>query len=151
MSTLIGMSDPLGLNLLIQKYAELAGKLECLDMEARAIKASMSHLDASIRLIKHGYDTTAIRPKHPYNRNPYFKRGSYVRVALDVLREAKEPLPAREICELALQKQGLQGPNKSIVDGMVRAMETCLMKKTKEGVIEVHRGFFPKRFSIQNP
>jgi hypothetical protein len=143
------MADPLGLNLLIQKYAELAGKLECLDLEARAIKASMSHLDASIRLIKHGYDTTAIRPKHTYRRNPYFKRGSYARVALDVLREAKEPLPAREICELALQKQGLQGPNKTVVDGMVRAMETCLMKKTKEGVLIVDKNAFPKRFYLR--
>ena len=63
-----------------------------------------------------------IRPKHPYNRNPFFPKGSYGRVALNVLREAKESMTAREICEVSLRKQGAE-PTKELVDGMIRAME----------------------------
>src|SRR5579864_2275156 len=100
------MTEPQGLTVLINKYAELAGRLDALDKETRAVRASMAHLDASIQLIRHGYDVRSVRPKNPYNYNPYVKRGLYARVAMNILRDASEPLPAREICHIALHKHG---------------------------------------------
>jgi len=106
----------------------------------------MAHLDASIQLFRQGYNVKAIRPKNPYHFNPYIKRGNYARVALDILRDAGEPLPAREICLVALQRNGADNPDQKIVNRMVRAMETCLMRKVKEGQIKVDRNLQPKRF-----
>lgn len=140
------MTKSQGLTVLINKYAELAGKLDALDKETRVVRASMAHLDASIQLIRHGYDVRSIRPKRPYYYNPYVKRGSYARIAMNILRDAAEPLPTREICCIALHKQGAVNPDEKIVKRMVRAMETCLMKKVKEGKLIVDRNHYPKQF-----
>jgi hypothetical protein len=141
------MTEPQGLTVLINKYAELASRLEALDRETRAVRAGMAHLDASIQLIRHGYDVRSIRPKNPYCYNPYVKRGTYARVAMNVLRDAGGALPAREICHIALQKHGAVNPDEKIVTRMVRAMETCLMKKVKEGKLIVDKNHHPKQFS----
>lgn len=138
-----------GLHLLTAKYSELAGKLDALDRETRAVRAAMAHLHASILLIQGDYDITAIKPKkHGYVRNPYFEKGGYGRVAMEILRENGGQLCAREVCVLALKRQGLENPDKETVDKMIRAMETCLSKKATKGKLAVHREFFPKRFSI---
>lgn len=141
------MSEPYGLTALIKKYAELAGKLDALDKETRTVRAAMSHLDASIQLFKHGYDVKAIRPRNPYHFNPYIKRGNYARTAMNILRDAGEPMPAREICLVALQKNGAVNPDEKIINRMVRTMESCLTRKVKEGKLTVDRNCHPKRFS----
>jgi len=106
----------------------------------------MAHLDASIQMFRHGYDVTSIRPKNRYNKNPYIKRGSYVRVALDAMRDSTKPLPVREICQIVLHKHSIPNPDEKIVNRMVRNMEACLMRKVKEGVLSVDRNCHPKCF-----
>jgi len=44
------MAEPHALTVLIDKYSELAGELELLDRETRAVRAAMAHLDAPARL-----------------------------------------------------------------------------------------------------
>jgi len=143
------MSEPQGLTLLITKYAELSGRLHALDKEARIIKASMTHLDASIRLINGDYDVGSILPKSPYVYNPYIKRGAYGGVALNILRESQGSLSAREICDIVIRRQGGEAPGKQVLNRMIRTMETCLMKKAVKGVISIDKTGFPKRFCIR--
>ncbi len=59
----------------------------------------MKHVEAVIRLFDPAYDTRRISVRRRYKGNPWFKRGTLVRHALDVLRKAQGPLTAREITE----------------------------------------------------
>jgi hypothetical protein len=140
--------DPYGLTLLTKKYAELAEQAQAHDKEARTIRAAMTHLAASIRLIQDGHQNAYFQPRNPYKHNPHVKRGTYARVAADVLRDAGKPLPAREICVIALRRHGAVDPDVKLILKMTRAMETCLMKKVKAGILEVDRNCRPKAFFV---
>ena len=93
MSIFIGMAKYI-INGLVKKYAELSGGLQASRKESRRIKSAMVHVEAVIKLYKKDYDTASIKSLRLYRRrHPNFQRGTYSRVAMDVLREAKEPLP----------------------------------------------------------
>src|SRR5258705_6749328 len=59
-----------------------------------------------------GYSLRAISVKRR-QPNPWFKRGTVYRRAVDVLRTATEPLTAREIAELVLAAANVAKPNKA--------------------------------------
>lgn len=90
-------------------HAELAGKMLDNKAEAGRLRQSMIHVEAVLKLIDPGYDCRpiAVRRRKP---NPWFKRGTVWRSALDVLREAERPLTASEITARMLAAKGVQGP-----------------------------------------
>ena len=79
-----------------QLHAELGGKILDNRAEAKRLAGAMVHVEAVLKLLQPGYDVRpiAVRRRKP---NPYFKRGTVWRSALDVLRASEGPLTAREI------------------------------------------------------
>jgi hypothetical protein len=74
-----------------QLHAELGGKILDNKKEAARLAQAMKHVEAILKMIEPGYDVRpiAVRRRKP---NPYFKRGTLFRCALDVLRAAERPL-----------------------------------------------------------
>ena len=62
------------------------------------------------------------RRKH----NPWFKRGTVLRIVLDVLRAAKGPMTAREIVLAMLAAKGAKDAEPDDVRGLVTTVQTCL-------------------------
>jgi hypothetical protein len=79
-----------------QLHAELGGKILDNKKEAARLAQAMKRVEAILKMIELGYDVRpiAVRRRKP---NPYFKRGTVFRCALDVLRAAERPLTIREI------------------------------------------------------
>ena len=71
-------------------HAELGGKILDNKAEAKRLAAAMVHVEAVLKMLQPGYDVRpiAVRRRKP---NPYFKRGTVWRSALDVLRGADSP------------------------------------------------------------
>ncbi len=132
---------------LIDKYAEISGKLLANESEGITLRAALAHLDAAIHLFKGDYDVRTIAPRRKYTPSPHFERGGYSRVAMDVLREATEPLTAREIARLALERQGIHNPDNSILEKLRPLINGCMNDKQKQGRVTVHSDEYPKRFS----
>jgi hypothetical protein len=67
----------------------------------------MKQVEAVMKLLQPGYDVRpiAIRRRKP---NPWFKRGTVFRYALDALRRSGTTMTAREAAEAMLAAKGIQ-------------------------------------------
>jgi hypothetical protein len=71
------------------KRAEIGGYVVELERKLKQQRASLAHIDATIRLFAPGLNPDAIPPKRSYRRTRYFAKGELSRRCLDVLRDAK--------------------------------------------------------------
>lgn len=134
---------------LIDKYAELSGKLRASEQEAVTLRAALAHLDAAIHLFKGDFDVRSIAPRRKYYPNPHFERGGYARISMDILRETTEPLTAREIAKLALERQGVHDPDSGTLERLRPLISGCMAERAKQGRVTVHGESHPKRFSCK--
>jgi hypothetical protein len=84
------------------KRAELAGMLRQLEQQLVRQRASLAHLDATMRL----FDPD-IRPKQPRTHNAWFRPGECLRLIYDQLREATEPVTTRELAERIMRLKAM--------------------------------------------
>src|SRR6266446_2115040 len=82
-------------------HAELGGKILENKQEHETLAGQMRHVEAVIKMLDPSYSLRAISVKRR-QPNPWFKRGTVYRRAVDVLRTATEALTAREIAERVL-------------------------------------------------
>jgi hypothetical protein len=93
-------------------HAELGGKILENKQEHTNLAEQMRHVEAVIKMLDPGYSLRAISVKRR-RPNPWFKRGTVYRRAVDVLRTATEPLTAREIAERVLVTANIKTPDKA--------------------------------------
>ena len=77
------------------KRSELAGMVNHLEQELVERRASLTHLDATMRLFDPDLRPEEIRPRRLRDRNAWFRPGECLRLIYDVLRHAPKPLTAR--------------------------------------------------------
>src|SRR5258705_1533569 len=93
-------------------HAELGGKILENKQEHENLAGQMRHVEAVIKMLDPSYSLRAISVKRR-RPNPWFKRGTVYRRAVDVLRVATEPLTAREIAERVLATANIKRPDKA--------------------------------------
>jgi hypothetical protein len=81
-----------------------------LDGDLRQQKKNLEHVRAVIGIVDPDFDVSSIKPKRTNQLNPFFKRGEAFLLALDVLREATEPMRPMEIAIAMLAKKGVSKP-----------------------------------------
>lgn len=108
-----------------QLHAELAGKLLDNKAEHARITEAMKHVEAVLKLLDPNYSLRgiAVRRRKP---NPWFKRGTVFRHALDVLRVAEKALTAREIAERMLAAKGIENADPKAVRDLWGAVNSSL-------------------------
>jgi len=122
-----------------QLHAELGGKILENKKEGQRLANAMKHVEAVLKLLRPGYDVRPIavrRRKH----NPWFKRGTVLRIVLDVLRAADGPLTAREIVRAMLVAKGVEDAKSSDVRGVVCSVQQCLQNHNGTTVRDVAEG-----------
>ena len=132
---------------LVNKYREIAGKLQECDEHADRLRADLSHLDATIRLFNSDFDAKTLKPLRPYRRNPVFRKGELLIAAIDTLRTANAPLTAFDLARAALDRKGISQPDERAVEQVGRVLRICLVRYRKASV-SVYRDTMPWRFSI---
>jgi hypothetical protein len=129
-----------------QLHAELGGKILDNKKEAVRLAQAMKHVEAVLRMLDPAYDVRpiAVRRRKP---NPYFKRGTVFRCALDALRAAGRPLTVREIALAMLAaKRVTDAPPKAVRD-LFGAVQSSLRNHRGDNVIAVSDSR-PERWSI---
>src|SRR5215208_6030452 len=94
---------------LLKLHAELGGKIIDNRKEAERLRAAMKHVEAVLKLLEPGYNVRPIAVRRRKG-NPWFKRGTILRHALDVLRKADGPLKTREVVRAMLATRGVINP-----------------------------------------
>jgi hypothetical protein len=79
------------------KRSELAGMVMGLERQLAGYRASLMHVDATMRLFDPQLRPEDIRPRQQRTRGAWFRPGECLRLIYDVLREAPEPVTTREL------------------------------------------------------
>src|ERR1700724_4813750 len=104
---------------LVAKGAEIAGQIDAARAPLRQLIVDLDHVDAAIRLFDPDYDTAAIRPK-TYPVAQVTRRGDSIRLILDFLRQATEPMTTRQIALKVMTARGLNTDDAALVLMMTR-------------------------------
>ncbi|HUE10244.1 MAG TPA: hypothetical protein VMQ54_04870 [Steroidobacteraceae bacterium] len=133
---------------LVRLHADIGGKLLANRNEAKRLAESMEHVEAVIRLFDPAYPIRSIAARRRYKGNGWFKRGSIIQHALDVLRKANGPLTAREITERLLAEKGARDDaSPKAVRSLAATVQTSLVNHEGKGVANVADGM-PGRWRI---
>jgi hypothetical protein len=128
-------------------HAELGGKILENKQEHENLAGQMRHVEAVIKMLDPGYSLRAISVKRR-QPNPWFKRGTVYRRAVDVLRTATEPLTAREIAERVLTAANVTDPDKDALADLAGSVLASL-RNHKGNEIERTNEAAPARWQLK--
>ena len=120
-------------------HAELGGKILENKQEHANLAEQMRHVEAVIKMLDPGYSLRAIAVKRR-QPNPWFKRGTVYRRAVDVLRTATDPMTAREIAERVLTVANISNPNKGALTDLIGTINVSLRSHDGKGVQRTNEG-----------
>jgi hypothetical protein len=109
----------------------------------------MLHVEAVIKMLDPTYNLRRISVKRR-QPNPWFKRGTVYRRAVDVLRVATEPLTAREIAEAVLVAANIEKPNKEALGDLTGSVLASLRNHKGKGIERTNEGS-PARWRLKSP
>ena len=126
------MAEPHVICGLRDKRAELAGMVNRLEQELAQHRASLVHLDATMRLFDPDIRPEAIRPRQLRAHNDWFRPGECLRLIYDVLRDAAQPVTTRDLAGRIIAAKGIadadtrarQLIHKTILASLTRAKQT---------------------------
>jgi hypothetical protein len=126
------MAEPHVIGALRDKRAELDGMLRQLEQQLAQQRASLDHVDATMRLFDPDIRPNDIRPRQRRARNAWFRPGECLRLIYDELREATEPVTTRELAERimrvkvipAADDQRRERVQKTLLGSLNRAKQT---------------------------
>jgi hypothetical protein len=118
-------------------HAELAGKLLENKRAAVKIRTSMMQVEAVLKMLRPDFNIALIAPKRRVVGNPWFKRGTLFRSAVDVMRRAGVPMTARQITDALIADKAPTATRKQAID--VQAAILASMRK-RNGVTVVGEG-----------
>ena len=100
-----GMIETHVVSALRAKRAKISGYIHELEKKIGRLRASVIHVDESLRLFSPDADPDAIPPKRPYRRTRYFATRELSRRYVDTLRETNPtPMTTAQIAVIMLAK-----------------------------------------------
>ena len=116
-----------------QLHGEIAGKLQANAREAKRLRTCMLQVEAVMKMLDPEVNLRAISVKRRVRGNPWFKRGTLYRSAVDVMRRAGRPMTAREITD-ALMAGKTPEPTRKQAIIVQAAIMAALRKRDGESV-----------------
>jgi hypothetical protein len=126
-------------------HAELAGKFLANRREAIRLRTAMMQVEAVVKMLQPGFNVATIAAKRRNKSNPWFKRGTLFRSAVDVMRRAHAPMTAREIAEALIAGKAVPATRKQFKD-LQAAILAALRKR--DGAMVLGLGT-PARWSLR--
>ena len=131
-----------------QLHAELAGKIIDNRKEARRLRTAMKHVEAVLKLLEPEFNLRRIAVRRR-RQNPWFKRGTVLRHAMDMMRRASTPLTTREITEGMLRARGVTDAKPRAIRDLMCSVLSSLQNYRGRGVA-AHDQSNPVRWSIKS-
>jgi len=111
------------------------------------IRGEFKHVKATIWLLDSDFDIASVKPQDRRQVNPAIKRGQCFRTALEVLRQANEPLPTAEIARRVLVALGNPSPDTAAIRKMFGAIYPTLRRREGE-MVKAYQDPKPTRWAL---
>lgn len=125
---------------LVKRRAELAGDIEKAHEALRRMVADLENLDATILQFEPDFKVEAIKPKAFRPPKDWSNRGEMTRICLSILRQAAEPLTARDIAYQLLTERALNRDDQRLLRVMRSRVATALRLQRDKGVVQSKQG-----------
>jgi hypothetical protein len=125
---------------LIKRRAELAGDIEKAHESIRRMIADLENLDATILQFEPGFKIETIKPKSFRPPKDWANRGEMTRIVLSILRQATEPLTARDIAFQLLTERALNRDDQRLLRVMRSRVACALRLQREKGVVQSQQG-----------
>jgi hypothetical protein len=131
---------------LVRLHADLGGKIWENKKEAERLAENMKHVEAVIKLFNPAFNVRGIAVRRRYKGNPWFKRGTLFRHAMEIMRQTKVPLTSRQIAELLLASKGIH--DRTVERDLANSVQASL--RNREGkIVEVIGTGMPQRWRLK--
>jgi hypothetical protein len=130
---------------LVAKRAEIAGEISQTRAKLRQLIINLDHVDAAIRIFDPEFDVDGIKPKAPAALFPVSFRGEFVRIILDMMREAKGPVTTKEIALHVMRSRDLNTTDEALIALFCRRTRGLLYHYRDRGMIRGIQGNEPGR------
>jgi hypothetical protein len=104
------MARQIVVSVLERKYARLLGCQSRLRRPSLSIAVDLAHIEAVVRLFDPAWNKAVVKPIAPKLPSRWRKKGAGVRMALEVVKKARQPLSATEIAREAFLVAGMAVP-----------------------------------------
>ena len=125
------MGDIILLQNLRRKRAYVQGEIEAKQTQLACLRDDRKTIDRMICLIDGGTDPTTIKGIRPHRFMEAFNHGDQTRLCYEVLREAGEPMSARQMAEAIAQRKGVP-----LVPELVMRVRATLGRLTRAGKLQ---------------
>lgn len=132
---------------LVRLHADLGGQIKANQAEAVRLADAMKHVEAVIKLYDPDYSVRSISIRRRVQGNPWFRRGTMFRYALDALRTAAGPLTVAELIKAVMAARKITDATTKQRKALEAALRSCLETNTGKTVQRFGEGV-PKRWAI---
>jgi hypothetical protein len=131
---------------LVRLHADIGGRILENKRQADKLVADAKAVEAVLRMFDPEFNARAISARRRVIGNPWFKRGTLFRHALDVLRTATAPMSVTEIAAAMLTAKGVEPTRKQRL-GIEAGVRCSLENNAGRAVERVGEGV-PKRWEL---
>jgi hypothetical protein len=117
-------------------HAEIGGKIIDSRKNTKRLREDKRHVAAVIRMFSPEYDVKALAARRTYKANPWFKRGTLFRSALDIMRANSVPLTVAEIVDRMLAAKDVTSGRIDQIRGLQSAVLAYLRNRIGKGRVE---------------
>jgi hypothetical protein len=135
---------------LVRLHADLGGRIQANKAEAKRLAEDMVHVEAVLKMFNPDYNVRAISARRRVIGNPWFKRGTLFRHALDVLRVAPEPMTVTQITHAVVEAKRITDATRKQRMGLEAGIRCALDNHAGKTVQRVGEGV-PKRWRLLAP
>jgi len=125
---------------LARLHADIGGRILENRKQAHRLVEDMKHVEAVLRMYDPNYNVAGIIGRRRINGNPWFKRGTLFRGAIDALRTAAKPLSAREMVMAMIAAKGIKNPPAARVRSLTGGVTNSLRNNEGKTVERVGEG-----------
>jgi hypothetical protein len=132
---------------LVRLHADIGGRILENKKQAHRLAADMIAVEAVIKMFDPEYNARSIAARRRFTGNPWFKRGTLFRAAIDVMRTAQGPLTVQQIADAMLVAKGVKEPTRKQRSGIEAGVRSSLENHAGKTVEAVGEGV-PKRWRL---
>jgi hypothetical protein len=132
---------------LVQLHADLGGQIKANQAEAVRLAEAMKHVEAVIKLYDPEFNARAISVRRRVTVNPWFRRRTMFRYALDALRTAAAPMTVSELTDAVMAVRKITDATTDQRKGLEAGLRSCLERNIGKTVARANEGI-PKRWKL---
>ncbi len=132
---------------LVRLHADIGGRIKANKEEAERLADDMKHVEVVLKMFDPTFSVRAISARRRVQGNPWFKRGTLFRQALDVLRSTAGPLTVKEITDAVLASKGIKDATDKQRLDLQAGIRASLENNAGKTVERVGEGV-PKRWTV---